>query len=168
MDPPRACTCPLAFFFCCCCHWATIDQLESSGPLIISGWSAGAQLALLHLKHPNVVAGLVISGAYDLEALRDTVLNQALNLTDVEINDFSPLRPPAVHKPLTISFGTAELPTLIHDAWHLNDLQARERARTEVLPIAGANHFSILRELQRPDGALVRAAIGHLEKTLGH
>jgi acetyl esterase/lipase len=139
-----------------------------SGPLIISGWSAGAQLALLHLKHPHVVAGLAVSGVYDLEALRDTVLNQALNLTDLEINAFSPLRLPAVHKPLTISFGTAELPALTHDAWHLNDLRARERAPTEVLPIAGANHFSILRELQDPNGALVRAAIGVFEKTLGH
>ena len=139
-----------------------------SGPLIISGWSAGAQLALLHLRHPRVVAGLAVSGVYDLEALRDTVLNQALNLTDLEINAFSPLRLPAVHKPLTISFGTAELPALIHDAWHLNDLRARERAPTEVLPIAGAHHFSILRELQRPDGALVRAAIGVFEKTLKH
>jgi acetyl esterase/lipase len=139
-----------------------------SGPLIISGWSAGAQLALLHLKHPNVVAGLAVSGVYDLEALRDTALNQALNLTDVEINAFSPLRLPVVHKPLTISFGTAELPTLIHDAWHLNESRTKEHAPTEVLPIAGANHFSILRELQRPDGALVRAAVGVLEKTLGH
>jgi arylformamidase len=138
-----------------------------SGPLIISGWSAGAQLALLHLKHPHVVAGLAVSGVYDLQALRDTGLNQALNLTDVEINAFSPLRLPAVHKPLTISFGTAELPTLIHDARRLNESRTGERAPTEMLPVAGANHFSILRELQRPDGALVRAAIGVLDKTRG-
>ena len=58
-----------------------------AGPLVISGWSAGAQLAAFHLKHPSVVAGLAISGVYDLEPLRDTNLNQALNLTDAEIAD---------------------------------------------------------------------------------
>jgi hypothetical protein len=72
-----------------------------------------------------------VSGVYDLGPLRDTVLNQALNLTDVEINAFSPLRLPAVHKPLVISFGTAELPTLVHDAWQLHDLRNRERAPSQ-------------------------------------
>jgi arylformamidase len=130
-----------------------------SGPLVISGWSAGAQLAVLHLEHPSVVAGLAVSGVYELEPLRDTALNQALNLTDAEIRAFSPLRLPATHKPLAISFGTAELPTLVHDAWRLDELRHSDGAPSQLLPIAGANHFSILHELQQPDGALVRAAM---------
>jgi arylformamidase len=128
------------------------------GPLIIAGWSAGAQLAALHLSHPRIVAGLAISGIYDLEPLRDTSLNGALKLTDAEIADFSPLRLPAVDKPLTIAFGNAELPTLVHDAWRLHELRCREGAPGQILPIDSADHFSILRDLQRPGGALVRAA----------
>ena len=129
------------------------------GPLIIAGWSAGAQLAALHLSHPRVVAGLAISGIYDLEPLRDTSLNGALNLTGAEIADFSPLRRPAVRKPLTIAYGGAELPTLVHDARRLHELRSQDGAPGQILAIAGADHFSILQDLQRPGGALVRAAV---------
>jgi arylformamidase len=135
-----------------------------AGPLVISGWSAGAQLAAWHLKHPSVIAGLAISGIYDLEPLRDTALNTALNLSDAEIADFSPLRLPVVQKPLAIAFGSAELPTLVHDAWRLYELRNRVHAPGKLLPIAGADHFSILRELNDPNGALVRAAIDLAER----
>jgi acetyl esterase/lipase len=130
------------------------------GPLIIAGWSAGAQLATLHLSHPRVVAGLAISGIYDLEPLRDMSLNNALNLADAEIASFSPLRLPVIRKPLTLAFGGAELPTLVHDAWRLHELRCQEGAPGQILPIDGADHFSILQELRRPGGILVRAAAG--------
>ena len=130
-----------------------------AGPLVIAGWSAGAQLAALHLKHPRVVAGLAVSGIYDLGPLRDTSLNRALNLADDEIAAFSPLRLPMTQKPLTIAYGSEELPTLVHDAWRLYGLRSGEGAPGQLLPIAGADHFSILHELQRPGGILVQAAI---------
>jgi arylformamidase len=133
-------------------------QYGIAGPLVISGWSAGAQLAALHLGHPRVAAGLAISGVYELGPLRDTNLNAALNLSDADIAAFSPLRRPAIAKPLVISFGGNELPTLVHDAWRFYDLRSREGAPGQILPIDGADHFSILGELQQPDGALVRAA----------
>jgi arylformamidase len=135
-----------------------------AGSLVVAGWSAGAQLAALHLGHPRVAAGLAISGIYDLGPLRDTNLNEALNLSEQEIAEFSPLRLPATPKPLLISFGSAELPTLVHDAWRFHQLRSRAGAPGELLPIAGADHFSILQELQQPRGAFVRAAIGLLEK----
>ena len=131
-----------------------------AGPRVIAGWSAGAQLAVLQLAHPSVVGGLAISGIYDLEPLRDTNLNRALNLTDDDIADLSPLRRPVTQKPLVVSYGSAELPTLVHDARRLHALRDRARAPGALLPIEGADHFSILSELQQPGGALVRAAIG--------
>jgi arylformamidase len=141
-----------------------------AGPLVIAGWSAGAQLAALHLDHPRVAAGLAISGIYDLAPLRDTNLNQALNLSDEEIAVFSPLRRPAIQKPLVISFGSAELPTLVHDAWRFHRMRIGAGAPGKILPIAGADHFSILRELQETGGALVHAAselIGDRRARLG-
>lgn len=62
-------------------------------------------------------------------------------------------------KPLTIAFGSAELPTLVHDAWGLFRLRSAAGAPGRIMPIAGADHFSILSELQRANGVLVRAAI---------
>lgn len=138
-------------------------QYGIAGPLVLAGWSAGAQLAALNLGHPRVIAGLAISGVYELAPLRDTNLNQALCLTDDEIAAFSPVRLPVIGKPLVISFGGNELPTLVHDAWRLYELRNRAGAPGKILPIEDTDHFSILRELQQPDGALVCAAAGLLQ-----
>jgi acetyl esterase/lipase len=126
-----------------------------SGPVVLSGWSAGAQLVAMALDHPRVTAGLAISGVYDLAPIRDTGLNNALKLTDQEVARLSPLRLPVVHKRLDIAYGTAELPALIFDSIRLHELRAAADASGGIFPIEGADHFSILGELRRPDGALV-------------
>lgn len=130
-----------------------------AGPLIVAGWSAGAQLAALHLSHPRVLAGLAISGIYELAPLRDTGLNQALNLSAADIAEFSPLRREVVRKPLVVAVGSAELPTLVHDARSFYRRRLRDGGPGRLLSVAGADHFSILQELQKPDGALVGAAL---------
>ena len=126
-----------------------------SGPVILSGWSAGAHLVAMALDHPRVTAGLAISGVYDLAPIRDTGLNNALKLTDQEIAKLSPLRLPVVHKRLDIAYGTAELPALIFDSIHLHESRVAANAPGKIFPIEGADHFSILGELRRPDGGLV-------------
>ena len=129
-----------------------------SGSVVLSGWSAGAQLVAMALEHPRVTAGLAISGVYDLAPIRDTGLNNALKLTDQEIAALSPLRLPAVHKRLDIAYGTAELPALVFDSIQLHESRIAAGAPGRLFPIEGADHFSILSELRRPDGALVDIA----------
>ncbi len=130
-----------------------------AGPVVLAGWSAGAQLAVLHLGHRLVAAGLAISGVYDLKPLRDTALNDVLKLTDAEVAALSPVRsPPASLKPLAIAYGTHELPALVHDSRKLHALRSAAHAPGPLLPIAGADHFSILEQLRRPNGQLVRTA----------
>jgi acetyl esterase/lipase len=131
-----------------------------SGPVVLSGWSAGAQLVAMALDHPGVTAGLAISGVYDLAPIRDTGLNNALKLTDQEVAMLSPLRLPAVPKPLDIAYGTAELPALVYDSIQLHQARMAAGAPGSLVPISGADHFSILGELRRPDGALVDIARG--------
>lgn len=130
-----------------------------AGPLVVSGWSAGAQLAAMALDHPAVKAGLAISGVYDLAPIRDTNLNDALSLTDAEVAALSPLRLPVVHRPLTIAYGEAELARLVEDSRDFHALRAAAQAPGRLLPIAEADHFSILEHLRRPDGALVQALL---------
>ena len=129
-----------------------------SGPVVLSGWSAGGHLVAMALDHPRVTAGLAISGVYDLAPIRDTGLNNALKLTDQEIAKLSPLRLPAVHKRLDIAYGTAELPALVFDSIQLHEARMAAGAPGKLFPIEGADHFSILSELRRPDGALVEIA----------
>ncbi len=143
-----------------------LDWLQSqgpkhgiSGPVILSGWSAGGQLTAMALDHPLVAAGLAISGVYDLDALRDTKLNQALDLTDGDIATLSPLRLPVVMKPITIAYGTAEVPALVNDSRNLHAMRAMAHAPGMLLPIVHANHFNILDHLTDPDGELTRAAL---------
>ena len=130
-----------------------------TGPLVVSGWSAGAQLAVMQLDHPAVSAGLAISGVYELAPIRETFLNGPLDLSDSEIAACSPLRHAPSNTPLAIAYGTAELPALVHDSRALAARRTAAHAPGALLPIPGADHFSILDELRRPEGQLVRAAL---------
>jgi arylformamidase len=130
-----------------------------AGPVILTGWSAGAHLAALALDHPLVAAGLAVSGVYDLAPIRDTWLNVALKLTDEEIARFSPLRLPVVQKHLTIAYGSAELPALTWDSRKLYDAREAAGAPGELVVIEGADHFTVLEELRRADGALAKLAL---------
>lgn len=125
-----------------------------SGAILLCGWSAGAHLAAMALQCGGVTAGLGISGIYDLGPLRQTYLNQALQLTDSEVALLSPLRLPQVHKPFVTAYGTAELPQLQAQsrAFHAH----RRGAPGTVCTVAGANHFSILDALASPEGALLQ------------
>ncbi len=130
-----------------------------AGPVILSGWSAGGHLTAMALDHPLVVAGFAMSGVYDLEALRDTKLNAPLQLSDADIASLSPLRLPVVNKPMTIAYGTAELPTLVNDSRDLHAMRAAAHAPGVLLPVAHANHFNILAQLADPEGELTLAAL---------
>jgi acetyl esterase/lipase len=130
-----------------------------SGPVLLSGWSAGGHLTAMGVDHPLVTAALPISGVFELGPVRDTYLNVKLQLTDEEIVALSPLRLPVVHKPMTIAYGSAELAALVHDSRNLQAKRAAEHAPGALLPIAGANHFTIVKQLQDKDSTLVRAAL---------
>ncbi|RZN10508.1 alpha/beta hydrolase [Bradyrhizobium genosp. SA-3] len=126
-----------------------------AGPVVLSGWSAGAHLVAMALDHPRVHAGLAISGVYELAPIRDTGLNNALKLTDEEIAALSPLRLPVTPKRLDIAYGSNELPALVYDSINLHDKRAAAKAPGKLIPVDGADHFTILEALRRPDGVLV-------------
>jgi len=130
-----------------------------AGPIIVAGHSAGGHLAALSLSNPHVKAGLAISGVFELGPLRDTPLNDALRLTDEEVETLSPLRLPVVNKPLGIAYGTVELPALLEDSRRLHARRANAHAPGPLIPVVGADHFTILDELQKPDGLLTRAVL---------
>jgi arylformamidase len=127
-----------------------------AGPVVLSGWSAGGHLTAMCLGHKRVSAGLAISGLFELGPIRDTELNDKLRLSDAEIVALSPLRLPVVPKALAIAYGTAELPPLVSDSRDLHAYRAAAHAPGPLIPVAGANHFTIVHELRDADGMLTQ------------
>jgi len=134
------------------------------GEVVISGWSAGAQLAALLLDHERVSAGLGISGVYELGPVRDTYLNEKLLLSDEEVAACSPVRLAVVGKPMAVAYGSRELPALVADAREFHGKRAAAHAAGPLIPVAGADHFTILHELLEADGELVSAGVAALGK----
>ena len=115
------------------------------------------------LDHPSVRAGLAISGLFELGPIRDTYLNERLRLTDEEIATLSPLRLKGIAKPLGIAYGTAELFPLVADSRNYHAHREQAHLPGPLIPVANANHYTIMEELRSPDGILTRAAMRLLE-----
>jgi arylformamidase len=142
---------------------AALDWLAANGPkhgiagkVILSGWSAGGHLTAQCLGHARVSAGLAVSGVFELGPIRDTYLNDKLQLTEEEIARLSPLRLPMVKKPLGITYGTAELPPLVGDSRKLHEVRSAQHLPGPLIPVAGADHFTITHELRDKDGILTK------------
>jgi arylformamidase len=138
-----------------------------AGPIVLSGWSAGGHLTALCLGHPAVAAGLAISGVFELGPIRDTYLNDKLKMTDAEIAALSPLRVPMVKKPLAIAYGTAELAPLVSDSRELHAMRAALHLPGVLIPVPGADHFTIVHELRDAGGILTRQLDMLLPKSPG-
>lgn len=131
-----------------------------NGRILLCGWSAGGHLTAMGLDCEGVVAGMGISGIYDLAPIAHTYLNQALRLSAAEVEQLSPLCQPVTHKPFVTAYGTAELPQLqaqsqafaVHRGGILEDAE---------MAIDGADHFSILNALAQDDGVLLHALLKH-------
>jgi len=127
-----------------------------NGKVVLSGWSAGGHLTAQCLGHARVSAGLAVSGVFELGPIRDTYLNDKMQFTDAELAALSPLRLPMIKKPLAITYGTAELPPLVADSRALHEKRAAEHLPGALIPVAGADHFTITHELRDADGELTR------------
>lgn len=124
--------------------------------VIVSGWSAGAHLATMTLGEESVAAALCVSGIYDLEPISKCYLNEALNLSEDEILNLSPQRIPCVRKPAVIVCGEEELSELQRQSLEFASLRTKERIPGTFGLIPGCNHFTILQELENPEGILVQ------------
>lgn len=127
--------------------------------LVVSGWSAGGHLAATTLAMDEVDAALAISGIYDVEPCRLNYLNEKLRLTAEEAAAQSPiLHLPRRSAPVTLAYGTGELPELQRQSVAYHDARLAAGLPSRLLPIEARNHFSIMDELTAPDGRLTVAA----------
>jgi acetyl esterase/lipase len=125
--------------------------------LYVSGHSAGGHLTAAAITLPAVRGGLAISGLYDLEPIRLNYLNEKLGLDRDEAERNSPqLHLPATAPELVITYGTAELPELCRQSIDYAGAWLARGLPGLLLPVEGANHFTILESLARIDGELAR------------
>jgi acetyl esterase/lipase len=126
------------------------------GFLVASGWSAGGHLAALAMERREVDAGLAISGIFDLEPCRLNYLNEKLRLSIEEVRELSPLeRLPTSSGPLAVAYGARELPELRRQSEDFAAAWSRAGLTGTLQPVPDHDHFSVLDELEQPDGRLV-------------
>jgi arylformamidase len=143
--------------------YAALDYLAAHLPeigcdtsqLVLSGWSAGGHMTAMALAHPAVKAGMAISGLYDLKPIRHSYLNDKLQLDEPMSRRNSPLlQNDGPNKPLAMVCGATELPLLRIQSAAFAGHRASLGLPVSYEEIAGANHFSIMAEMAKPDGRI--------------
>ncbi len=126
--------------------------------ILLSGWSAGAHLTAMCMDAPGVIAGLAISGIYDLEPVRLSYLNTKLGLQVEDVPAISPITLRQSPKPMLIAYGQSELPELQRQSQAFHAARVAAGMPGVLLALPDLNHFTILRELSHAQGALALAA----------
>ena len=120
--------------------------------------------------HPQVRAGMAISGIYDLEPIRHSYLNVKLGLDEAMSRRNSPvMQSGGAKKPLSLVVGSAELPLLREQSADFAGHRARYGLPVTYEEIPGADHFTIMDEMASPDGritTLIRQLFERTEATL--
>jgi acetyl esterase/lipase len=145
------------------------DHLETYGAdparLYLSGHSAGGHLTASAMTHPAVRGGLAISGIFDLEPIRLNYLNEKLGLDEAEARRNSPLlHMPPMAGEFVIAYGTRELPELCRQSIDYAQAWVERGLPGHLLPVDGADHFTILETLADPQGALTLALLAMVRR----
>lgn len=135
------------------------SELGASDRLVVSGHSAGGHLTAMAAGVPGVTGALPISGLFDLEPIRLSFLNDALQMDVAEAGANSPLLLPFPQIPVTVAVGDAELPELVRQSAEYAAALRAAGCTAGLLKLAGDTHFSILEQLARPDGMLAAEAV---------
>lgn len=144
----------------------TLAADRVGGPIVLTGHSAGGQLAarmicddgtLMDQVAARISACIPISPLTDLRPMLRTRMNEVLHLDDTEAACESPaLLTPRMGIPVTTWVGGAERPEFIRQAQLLTNIWAGMGTATDCVIDPGRHHFDILDPLQRPDSPLVR------------
>jgi arylformamidase len=133
---------------------------------MVSGHSAGGHLtaAMVATDWSKVAgvpgdlvrAGVAISGVFDLRPLIPTSINDLVGLNDPSARAASPLLWPAPSggSTLVAAVGGAESSEFLRQSREIADTWGRAGLAAECLVVPGANHFTVVDELSRPQSQL--------------
>jgi acetyl esterase/lipase len=135
---------------------STLRSPDGASPrLILSGHSAGGHLAACFRDHPMVHGVLGISGVYELEPIRLSYLNEALQLSEVEVGRLSPQRRVGAGAPTIVAVGGAEMPEFAVQSREYAEALAGAEQHVHLVTVPRKNHFTVLDELRSADGILL-------------
>jgi len=139
-----------------------LDELRlAARPLIMIGWSSGAQLAAMTMGADCVAAGIGISGVYDLEPLRQASINDVLKLDRAEAQrNNATFSLPARSGPFAVAYGARELPAFRTQSERFYEARTAAGLPGTLLALPGHHHHSVLDELYEPAGSLTRLLEG--------
>lgn len=138
---------------------------------VVVGHSAGGHLTAAMLATdwghvPGVPddlvrAGCALSGVFELAPLIATTINADVRLDRDTAAAASPLfwRPPPPDRTLVAAAGAHETSEFHRQSRTMAAAWARAGLQTEYLSIAGANHYTVVDELTRPDSALYNRVV---------
>ena len=136
--------------------------------VVVLGMSSGAHLLALTLDMEEVTGALLISGAYDLDPVRLSPLNDAIGMDHAEARAYSPLHlPHRAPKTVTVAFGAAERPEIRRQGEDFHAVLVAQGYPARLLPVPDMNHFSILETLADSGGVLCRALVTLVEECAG-
>jgi arylformamidase len=133
---------------------------------VVVGHSAGGHLAAAMLASdwsgfagvpPDLVrAAYSISGVFELAPLIGTSLNEALGLDEASARAASPVFWPAPPEDRTFiaAVGGAESSEFLRQSKDIANVWSAAGLTAECVVIPGANHFTVVEELWRPDSAM--------------
>jgi arylformamidase len=103
-----------------------------------------------------VRAGCALSGLFELAPLVTTSINGAVGLDPTTAADASPLfwPPPPAGRRLVAAVGGDESAEFHRQSRTITQVWGQAGVDTEYLSIAGANHYTMLDELTKPDSAV--------------
>ena len=139
-------------------------QLPSLGGdptrVVVTGWSSGGHLAASVLDEPSLRGGVAISGLYDLSPLVRSYVNDKLHMDEAAARRNSPmLNLPPSSKPLELFAGSAELPEMRRQTADYATARRGAALPVDYTEISGANHYTILNDMLRPEGRIHQAMV---------
>src|SRR3984893_4836860 len=149
--------------------WLTREGESHGVPaqrLIVGGHSAGGHLTAMMFATDwkargtsagAIVAGVSISGVFDLEPLVNVSLNSDLGLDPQSARELSPIHlDPRLDVPLLLAAGADETSEFIRQSRGLWQRwpRCRPRKRDGPLFVSGKHHFSVLSEFADPQSEL--------------
>jgi len=146
-------------------HWIQKKSHQYNGDpnaIILSGHSAGGHLALMAYLNdeslrPSIKAICSLSGIFDLKPIKNSYLDEVLQLSENDINDFSVSNKDLsfLKCPTLLSVGAGETDFFIEES---KDLYAKNKlsAPIEYVEYEQLNHYQMVHKLGKEDNSLVR------------